>query len=76
MSLLRDIVLICKPGQHLVEDDYVTDLRRSIDDIHQDVRSHIQIANDCMKERNNIRAEESLYVEGDLVWLYNPQRIT
>lgn len=45
-----------------------------MDDIYQEVRSHIQIANYRMKERYDMGAEECHYAEVDLVWLYNPQK--
>lgn len=41
--------------------------------VHHEVWSLIQITSD-MKERYDIRAEVSHYAEGDLGWLFNPQR--
>lgn len=41
-----------------------------MDDIYQEVRSHIQIASDRKKERYDIRAGESDYAERDLVRQY------
>lgn len=67
LRLPCDLVFRCKPGE-----DYVSELRRKMDDIHQEVRSHIQIASDRMKERYDIQAKEHQYAKGDLVWLYNP----
>lgn len=55
-----------KPGD-LARPDYVSDLRRRMDDIHDQMRTNIQSAND----RN---ADKGGYKSGDLVWFYNPQR--
>ncbi|KAJ8980194.1 hypothetical protein NQ317_014161 [Molorchus minor] len=55
-------------------EDYVTTLRRRMDDIHDQVRSNIQSASDRMKETYDIGAQNDGYQSGDLVWLYNPQR--
>lgn len=38
---------------------------------HQDIRSHIGIACDRMKDRCDVQVGEGLYVAGDLVWFYN-----
>lgn len=59
---------------NLAGEDCVTELRRRVDDIHQEIRSHTQIASNRMKERYDIRAEEDAYATGELVGLYNPQR--
>ncbi|KAJ8981797.1 hypothetical protein NQ317_006877 [Molorchus minor] len=55
-------------------EDYVTTLRRRMDDMHDQVRSNIQSASDRMKETYDIGAQNDGYQSGDLVWLYNPQR--
>lgn len=74
MRLPCDLIFGCRPGEDIAGEDYVTDLRQKMDDIHELVRSHLQIASDRMKERYDIRAGEGGYKDGDLVWLYNPQR--
>lgn len=55
-------------------EDYVSDLRRKMHDIHEQVRSNIRGASDRMKGVYDARVEGRTYNEGDLVWLYNPQR--
>ncbi|KAJ8971962.1 hypothetical protein NQ317_006004 [Molorchus minor] len=62
------------PGEDIAGEDYVTTLRRRMDDIHDQVRSNIQSASDRMKETYDIGAQNDGYQSGDLVWLYNPQR--
>ncbi|KAJ8984501.1 hypothetical protein NQ317_014591 [Molorchus minor] len=62
------------PGEDVAGEDYVTTLRRRMDDIHDQVRSNIQSASDRMKETYDIGAQNDGYQSGDLVWLYNPQR--
>ncbi|KAJ8982074.1 hypothetical protein NQ317_015586 [Molorchus minor] len=64
----------CPPGEDVAGEDYVTTLRRRMDDIHDQVRSNIQSASDRMKETYDIGAQNYGYQSGDLVWLYNPQR--
>ncbi|KAJ8976640.1 hypothetical protein NQ317_011148, partial [Molorchus minor] len=64
----------CPPGEDIAGEDYVTTLRRRMDDIHDQVRSNIQSASDRMKETYDIGAQNNGYQSGDLVWLYNPQR--
>ncbi|KAJ8971025.1 hypothetical protein NQ317_001901 [Molorchus minor] len=64
----------CPPGEDIAGEDYVTTLRRRMDDIHDQVRSNIQSASDRMKETYDIGAQNDGYQSGDLVWLYNPQR--
>ncbi|KAJ8974844.1 hypothetical protein NQ317_016636 [Molorchus minor] len=61
-------------GEDIAGEDYVTTLRRRMDDIHDQVRSNIQSASDRMKETYDIGAQNNGYQSGDLVWLYNPQR--
>ncbi|KAJ8974766.1 hypothetical protein NQ317_008205 [Molorchus minor] len=60
--------------EDIAGEDYVTTLRRRMDDIHDQVRSNIQSASDRMKETYDIGAQNDGYQSGDLVWLYNPQR--
>ncbi|KAJ8955655.1 hypothetical protein NQ317_004479 [Molorchus minor] len=62
------------PPEDIAGEDYVTTLRRRMDDIHDQVRSNIQSASDRMKETYDIGAQNDGYQSGDLVWLYNPQR--
>ena len=69
-----DLVFGSKPGEDLAGEDYVTCLRKRMDDIHERVRSNIQDASDKMKDHYEIRAEKGGYQPGDLVWLYNPQK--
>ena len=71
---LCDVKFGCPPGEDVAGEDYVSDLRRKMENIHQRVRHNIQSASDRMKEFYDVRAENGGYRPGDLVWLYNPQR--
>lgn len=53
---------------------YVENLRESLLITHQLVRQRMNIASDRMKARYDVRANPRQFNEGDLVWLYNPQR--
>ncbi|KAJ8956145.1 hypothetical protein NQ317_019737 [Molorchus minor] len=74
LRLPCDLKFGCPPGEDIAGEDYVTTLRRRMDDIHDQVRSNIQSASDRMKETYDIGAQNDGYQSGDLVWLYNPQR--
>ncbi len=74
LRLPCDLQYGAKPGEDLVGEDYVTDLRRKMNAIHDRVRTNIQVASDKMKERYDVQAVETGYQTGDLVWLFNPQR--
>ncbi|KAJ8975990.1 hypothetical protein NQ317_016236 [Molorchus minor] len=51
----------CPPGEDIAGEDYVTTLRRRMDDIHDQVRSNIQSASDRMKETYDIGAQNDGY---------------
>lgn len=53
---------------------YVDALRESMLETHALVRNRIKIVSDRMKARYDIRANHGGFNEGELVWLYNPQR--
>jgi len=74
LRLPCDLKFGCKPGEDLADDNFVTNLRRRMDDIHRRVRTNIEQASDKMKDRYDVRAEGGGYRVGDLVWLYNPRR--
>ena len=69
-----DLKFGCKPGEDLDGEDYISNLRRRLDEIHDRVRINIERASDRMKERYDVRANEGGYQTGDQVWLFNPQR--
>ncbi|KAJ8911550.1 hypothetical protein NQ315_012803, partial [Exocentrus adspersus] len=70
LRLPCDLKFGCPPGEDLAGEDYVTTLRRKMDDIHDRVRVNIQVASDRMKEAYDVRAEGGGYQAGDV----NPQR--
>ena len=74
LRLPCDLKFGCPPGEDVAGEDYESDLRRKMEDIHQRVRHNIQSASDRMKESYDIRAENGGFRLGNLVWLYNPQR--
>ncbi|KAJ8943324.1 hypothetical protein NQ318_004765, partial [Aromia moschata] len=61
-------------SRHTDPDTYVGELERRMSAVHDHVRSRLQLENDRMKTRYNVRANSSSFQEGDLVWLYNPVR--
>ncbi|VEN59224.1 unnamed protein product [Callosobruchus maculatus] len=63
----------CKPGDDVAGEDYVTNLRRRMDEAHEKVRHNIRTASDRMKMTYDVGSNETAYQPGDLVWLYNPQ---
>lgn len=58
-----------------VDDEYVKNLGKKFNSIHENVRNNIQIANDNnIKERYDINAQPVEYQIGDIDRLYRPQR--
>ena len=49
-------------------------LNAEINEVHQFVRNKIKVSNDRMKARYDIRANNTGFDDGQLVWLHNPQR--
>ncbi|XP_050519398.1 uncharacterized protein LOC126893360 [Diabrotica virgifera virgifera] len=76
MRLPCDLEFGCRPGEDVAGEDYVNELRRRMDDIHELVRSNLQIASDRMKKRYDTQAERGCFKENDKVWLYNPKKRT
>lgn len=74
LRLPCDLAFGSRPEENLAGEDYVTQLRQQMDEIHETVRSNIQDTSERMKERYDIKADQGGYHPGDLVWLYNPQR--
>ncbi|KAJ8942767.1 hypothetical protein NQ318_002927 [Aromia moschata] len=74
LRLPCDLKFGCTPGDDVAGEDYVSTLRQRMDDIHERVRSNIQVASDRMKETYDINANDGRYQPGNQVWLYNPQR--
>jgi hypothetical protein len=75
LCLPCDLQFGCKPGEDVEEEDYITKLRKSMDETNQRVRSNLEETSGKMKERYDIKADQGGYQAGDLVWLYNPKRI-
>ncbi len=59
---------------HKKAENYVSDLRNKMAEIHEHVRRNIQQNSDRSKARYDLRATDKGFEEGNLVWLYNPQR--
>lgn len=74
LRLPCDLQFGCKPDEDVAGEDYISRLKRRMDDIHEKVRSNMQHASDRMKTRYDIKAETGGFQPGDLVWLYNPHR--
>lgn len=63
-----------KPVEDIAGEDYVSDPKRRLANIHDEVCSHMQIASDRIKETYSIRASKSCYQPGGLVSPYSAQR--
>ena len=74
LRLPCDLKFGFKPDEEVAGEDYVTNLRKRMDNIHEKVRTNIEGASDRMKERYDIKAEKGGFKSGDLVWLHNPRR--
>ena len=74
LRLPCDLKFGCPASEDLAEEDYVTELRRKMDEIHCRARSNIQSSSNRMKEAYNVGANHGRFKAGDLVWLYNPRR--
>jgi hypothetical protein len=55
-------------------DEYTDNLQKKLEDVHHYVRDRIKLTSRRMKTRYDVHASGPLFKEGDLVWLYNPQR--
>lgn len=66
MRLPCDLVFRCKSVEDLAGEDYITKLWWKVDDIHQEVRSHISIASSCMEKHTSSRLQNVIDVEGDV----------
>ena len=74
LRLPCDVKFGARPDENVVGEDYVSDLRRRMDEIHERIRANVQDCSDRMKERYDVNAEKGGYREGDLVWLFDPKR--
>ena len=74
MRLPSDLLFGCKPGTDISGQDYVSELQKRLEDVHEIVRKNLRLASDRMKRYYDSRADQGGYNEGDLVWLYNPRR--
>ena len=63
-----------RPNENVVGDDYVSELRKRMGEIHDRVRENIRDASDRMKVRYDINTNKAGYQTGDLVWLFDPKR--
>ncbi|CAB4029533.1 Retrovirus-related Pol poly from transposon 412, partial [Paramuricea clavata] len=54
-------------------DDYVSNLRGKLEEIHKFARIQMCVASDRMKLRYDVGTTKAVFSEGDAVWLYNPK---
>ncbi|MCQ7131118.1 DDE-type integrase/transposase/recombinase [Salmonella enterica] len=54
--------------------DYASQLRQKMTEIHEFARRHLKVCSDRMKTRYDRGLPHGTFHEGQLVWLYNPQR--
>lgn len=57
-----------------VIEDYVSELKEKLEEIHQFARVRMRVASDRMKRRYDIDTSRAVFDVGDAVWLYNPKR--
>ena len=59
-----------QPGQE--PSQYVANLERSMEKIHEIARKHMQKASDKQKREYDLKQYKNNYKKGDLVWLFTP----
>ena len=70
-------LLYCRPPEPVLPstvDDYVSNLRGKLEEIHEFARIRMRVASDRMKLRYDVGTTKAVFSEGDAVWLYNPKR--
>ena len=74
LVLPADLRFGIRPHEELLDGNYVSQLRKKMNVVHEFVRDNIDIASGRMKKRYDRRCNSSGFQQGDLVWLYQPQR--
>jgi len=76
LKLPLDLLLGSPPEEksYLVT-EYVEKLKEKLGKIHSEVSKQIEIKSARMKSRYDRKVRQTLFQEGNRVWLYNPQRI-
>lgn len=72
IRLIRVLLFGFKPDAYVTGLDYVSNLKKRIDAIQDQIHGNMLDASDWMKERYNVRAEKGGYMTWDLVWLLIP----
>ncbi len=67
-------LLYGRPEERENTTHYVEALQEKLDKVHDFARERIKLSSDRMKRYYDVRATGDQLNEGDLVWLYNPQR--
>jgi transposase InsO family protein len=62
------------PSSAFCGQEYVDKMKEELNEIHQFVREKTGLSSDRSKARYDTRANNRGFEEGQLVWLYNPQR--
>ena len=60
--------------ERLCATDHAYQLEQRLLDIHDLSRNHLNISNESMKKRYDVRMHKNPYKIGDAVWYYNPKR--
>ena len=55
-------------------EDYVSNLKEKLEDVHNFARIRMRVASDRMKRRYDIGTTRAVFEVGDAVWLCNPKR--
>ncbi|UYV63495.1 K02A2.6-like [Cordylochernes scorpioides] len=68
-------VLLGRPEETFENtNEYISHLEERMLTIHQWAREKLHFSSEKMKDRYNFKTSHKTYKEGEMVWLYNPQR--
>lgn len=74
LRLPSDVLFGVNTHEQREMDEYVRDLRKRMDYIHELTRERTKATIERVKEKYNRKINSAGFREGDQVWLYNPQR--
>jgi len=76
LNLLLDLLRGSPPSNENSEnsEDYVRNLRKKLDEIHQEIRNQMEMKSSRIKWRYDRKARDCSFEQGQKVWFYNPRR--
>ena len=74
VKLPIDLVLGPPPETYESSEEYIHELRRQIDKVHNLARENLKVSSSNQKKQYDHRSKEVGFSEGDLVWYYCPAR--